>query len=97
MTTLSHEPDDRPGRYYVSCRSGRRWSLLYGPLSSHAAALAAVEATRAAAERLDPWAHFYAFGTARVHDDAPAPAGVLNGYLPPIPTTEEPGETPVDR
>ena len=37
------EVDARPGSYYVSCIDGPRRALLYGPLASHAAALAMVE------------------------------------------------------
>lgn len=44
MSDIPHEPDTRPGRYYVSVRSGVRWSLLYGPFDRHADALAAVAA-----------------------------------------------------
>lgn len=83
MTPPLPEPDDRPGYYYVSVRDGHRWSLLYGPFGRHADALAAVEATRRAAERLDARAVWYAFGTARLAEP-PAPDGILNDYLPPI-------------
>ena len=94
MSDTLHEPDTRPGRYYVSVRSGVRWSLLYGPFSTHAAALAAVEATRRVAESVDRFAFFYAFGTARLSDDAPAVAGRLNHLLPPIAATDTPMEEP---
>ena len=93
MSDAPHEPDTRPGRYYVSVRSGDRWSLLYGPFGRHADALAAVAATRRAAETVDRYSVFYAFGTARLSDDAPAVAGRLNHLLPPIAAdtlTEEP-------
>lgn len=39
----TEEADPRPGSYYVSCIDGPRRALLYGPLASHAAALAMVE------------------------------------------------------
>ena len=85
-THTSQEPDERPGRYYVSVRDGERWGLLYGPFGRHADALAA--GRRGATEAV-PWSHFYAFGTARLADDAPPVAGRLNHLLPPMAATEE--------
>ena len=73
----TEEVDPRPGSYYVSCINGNRRALLYGPLASHAAALAMVERVRAVAVEVDPYAHFYAFGTARADVDYTRP-GVLN-------------------
>ena len=80
---LDVEVDERPGNYYVSCRNGKRWSLVYGPFGRHQDALDAVEMARGEAERADPWATFYAFGTARTADEW-RPVGVLNGRLPAI-------------
>lgn len=42
--------DGRPGNYYVSCRSGEKWSLLYGPFGRHREAIEALPAARRAAE-----------------------------------------------
>jgi hypothetical protein len=52
--------------FYVTVRSGSRVGYLLGPYASHADALASVDRARLFAGRLDPWAVFYAFGTARV-------------------------------
>lgn len=81
--------DGRPGNYYVSCRSGEKWSLLYGPFGRHREAIEALPAARRAAESVDPWTVFYGFGTARTADDwQPAPVGVLNRFLPVIPASD---------
>ena len=61
----TQEADPRPGSYYVSCIYGEKRAFLYGPLPSHAAALAVVDQVRAVAVEVDPYAHFYSFGTAR--------------------------------
>lgn len=75
--TDAQRPDRRPGFYYVSCVDGTRRALLRGPWTSHAAAIAAVPAVRAEAERADAWACWYAFGTARSETDLGP--GVLGG------------------
>lgn len=85
----AQEPDPRPGAYYVSVvRDGARldYRLLLGPFAEHARALAAVDAVRLEADRLDPRAVWYAFGTCRVEggagpgslNDRPALAGLLD-------------------
>lgn len=74
-------PDTRPGFYYVSVMDGPRRGLLRGPwIDDHAGALAAVDVVRAEAERVDPRAAFYAFGTARSETDRGP--GVLGGPIP---------------
>jgi streptogramin lyase len=94
------QTDERPGHYYVSAIDGRRWALLYGPLERHADAVAAVETARRVAVDADARAWFYAFGTARVAPEDPAPTGVLNHLLPPIgaepPDAEETTYVPLD-
>ena len=50
-------------RYYVSVADAGRVALLAGPFTEHAAALGYVDAARQAANDLDQWSHFYAFGT----------------------------------
>lgn len=74
------EVDPRPGSYYVSCISGNKRALLYGPLATHAEALAAVERVRAVALEVDRYAVWYAFGTARAELDYSRP-GVLNHLI----------------
>lgn len=76
-------PDPRPGNYYVSVIDGPRRALLAGPWPTHAAALAMVDTVRELAVQIDPKAHFYAFGTARLPDDDTVPirAGSLSSRL----------------
>lgn len=64
------QADTRPGFYYVSAIDGERRALVRGPFSSHLGALEAVEATKAAACKLDGRAWSYAWGTARCDTDA---------------------------
>lgn len=49
--------------YYVTVRDGGRTGFLLGPYPTHDGALARVEAARRHANRVNPWAAFYAFGT----------------------------------
>jgi hypothetical protein len=72
--------DNRPGHYYVSMMDGPKNCLLLGPFASHMSALLRVEQARKRAIGLDPWAHFYAFGTCRVDVENP-PEARLNGLL----------------
>lgn len=77
-----NEPDTRPGDYYVSAVDDRRAALLAGPFrNNHARALALVEEARRVAGELDPWSHFYAFGTCRLPCASSNPAGTLNERL----------------
>lgn len=77
------EVDERPGAYYVSVVDGKRSALLLGPFDAHVLALAMVEPVRAHAASIDPRAHFYAFGTARLPNDDSVPirAGSLNKHF----------------
>ena len=68
-------PDTKPGNYYVSIEDGSRHSLLLGPFSEHAAALAMVDQVKSKACELDSMACFYGFGTCRTETTKP---GVLN-------------------
>jgi hypothetical protein len=61
--------------YYVSVVNGKRWNVLAGPFLSHRQALDMVEATRKEAEKIDPYAHFYSFGTVKMAN------GHRNGLL----------------
>lgn len=63
--------------YYVSCIDGPRRSLVAGPYSSHAAALADVDRVRGAAYRVDFKSHWYAWGTAGVSAEVYSYPGVL--------------------
>lgn len=79
----SSEPDTRPGFYYVSCRnSNGQYAFVRGPwINDHAGALAAKFAVQREAERVDPKAIWYAWGTARSEDDKGE--GVLGGPIDP--------------
>ena len=80
-------PDTKPGAYFVTCVDPARpstYARLAGPfIDNHAAALALVDRARAEAERADPRAVWYAFGTCRVDLDHPQATrpGVLNAAL----------------
>lgn len=66
--------------FYVSVIDGTRKGLLLGPYDTHEAALANVDRAKAEAEAVDPFAHFYAFGTSRLAGNH-LPAGRLNDRL----------------
>jgi hypothetical protein len=51
---------------YVTVRDAGRTGFLAGPYPTRGAAEAKVGEARERAVGADPWAHFYAFGTARV-------------------------------
>lgn len=65
--------------FYVTCIDGARVGYLAGPYETHAAALADVERVRKVACEADPWADFYAFGTAAVRGTRQP--GALNAKL----------------
>ena len=70
--------DDRPGRYFVSARNDDgRAVMLLGPYDSHLEALERVDLGRQLAEKVDPRAPWYSYGTCRVHDDQPTPAPIF--------------------
>jgi hypothetical protein len=80
-------PDTKPGAYFVSVQDGDRFAAALGPfVDDHAAALAQIEAVRALAQRLQPRAAFYAFGTCRLDHDHPQAQrpGTLNDYFPAL-------------
>jgi hypothetical protein len=66
--------------HYVTVRHAGRVGFLAGPFRSRRDAELRVDAARREAEKIDPWAGFYAFGTSRVLTTAPRP-GVLNERL----------------
>lgn len=69
--------------FYVTCRDAGRTGWLAGPFKTHKEALEHVKATRKAAYEVDPFSHFFAFGTASVEHTVarPLPRGVLNTQL----------------
>jgi hypothetical protein len=74
-------PDRRPGNYYVTIHDGARFGFLAGPFKDdHQAAIVLVARCQELAIQLDPWAHFSAFGTARIDYDYDKP-GKLNAHL----------------
>lgn len=64
--------------FYVSVRDGDRTRLLKGPFRTHAEAIEAVPAAQRQAEKMDPKAAFYFFGTAAKAHDYRKP-GLLSG------------------
>lgn len=76
---MSQQPDTKPGAYYVTVIDGPKVGRLVGPfINDHAAALAMVGKARAIAEKMDPRACWYAFGTCRIDIDGAMRPGVLN-------------------
>ena len=75
------QPDTRPGNYYVTIHDGARFGFLAGPFKDdHETAIGLVARCQELAIQLDPWAHFSAFGTARIDYDYDKP-GKLNARL----------------
>jgi hypothetical protein len=67
-------------KFYVTMVRDKRVAWLAGPFDKHEDALAHVEPARKAANEVDPWSEFDAFGTA--HREAEQhPPGVLNRKL----------------
>lgn len=64
--------------FYASVRDGKRTGLLAGPFSTHAEALNWVEPARQMADKINPRAWFYGYGTLAVYSRA---AGRLNDLL----------------
>ncbi|NVO13875.1 MAG: hypothetical protein HXX10_07550 [Rhodoplanes sp.] len=74
-------PNAEPARdFYVTVIRGKRTGWLVGPLPTHEAALARVEAARTEACRIDPWCDFDAFGTSSLPRGT-GPTGKLNGKI----------------
>lgn len=55
--------------FYVTVKDGPRTGWLLGPYATHNEARANVDRAKELAEKADRWAHFYAFGTARVQGE----------------------------
>lgn len=73
-------PHTEPRDYFVSIVRGDRRGLLAGPFATHTEALAMVDAARAEAQRVDPWADFDSFGTCSLPAGS-GKRGVLNERL----------------
>lgn len=82
--------------FYVSVIDGpriggdievKRFGLLAGPYETHQEALDKVDVVRKIAEKVNVWAHFYAFGTCKLKQpiNSGYPPGRLNHLLPDPP------------
>lgn len=79
MRTSDHATDVETG-FYVSVIDGTKRGLLHGPHGTEREARELLADVKAAALAVDPFAGFYAYGTARVV--APTlPTGKLNYYM----------------
>lgn len=65
--------------FYVTVKDGPKFGLLAGPFPEHQQAIDTVDRTRVEAEKCDPKAVFYAFGTAKAPDGSKI--GILNDRL----------------
>jgi hypothetical protein len=78
---MKPQPDTKLGNYYVTIHDGARFGFLAGPFKDdHQTAIDLVARCQELAIQLDPWAHFSAFGTARIDYDYDKP-GKLNAHL----------------
>lgn len=66
--------------FYVSAKEDGRYALLAGPFKSHKFALQYVDPADRLAEKLNPWAGFWAFGTVAMKTTYATP-GKLNPQL----------------
>jgi hypothetical protein len=79
---MTQRADTKTGHYYVSVIDSGRTALALGPFTNdHAGALARIDDVRRLCEERDPFAAFWAYGTARLPLDADAPEGKLNAEL----------------
>lgn len=67
-------------KFYVSVKEGECYGLLAGPYDTHDEALEMVPEVKRVAQGVDPWAVFYAFGTAKTSPGHCKP-GTLNHLL----------------
>ena len=75
-------PDPRPGHYYVVARDGDRHYFLYGPVPTHAEAIALIDDVRAYACEHDPRGSFMAWETARIDpSEEPGPGKITAAML----------------
>lgn len=83
--TAAHSPNIG---FYASVQDGKRHGLLLGPFATHAEAEAHVTTAAHAAAKIDGFAGFYCFGTARVQTRGKLPVGRLNGMSGITPTIQ---------
>jgi hypothetical protein len=69
--------------FYVSVIDGSRSGMLLGPYPSQPEASNHVDRARRAADKIDPWAGFYGFGTAKLtmKPGYELPEGKLNSRI----------------
>lgn len=70
-----------PVGFYVTLIRGARVGYLVGPEPTEQEARDLIPAARKAAEEIDPFTCFDAFGTARLERDGTLPEGVLNSRV----------------
>lgn len=69
---------------YVTVRSGTRTGALVGPFATRQEAEGYLQPAIDAARRVDPWAHFFDYGTAHIPGYAkPGSLNELVGYTVP--------------
>lgn len=67
MTIKMNGIEPMPVKYYVSVDTGAHRALLLGPFDEHEQALALVDKAREWMYQIDPFSHFYAYGTASIN------------------------------
>ncbi len=80
---LAQEPVIDPDRlFFVTVQDNGRNGFLAGPFETHQEALDLVRQAKSLAEAQNPWAAFYAYGTASLPRDYPRmPTGIFNKQL----------------
>lgn len=71
---------------YVTVRNGARTGVLVGPFATRPQAEGYLQSAIDAARDIDPWAHFFDFGTARIPGyTRPGRLNARVGYDAPVP------------
>ena len=70
--------------YYVSIKNAGRTGFLLGPFDHFAEASARIMAVKKAAQEVDAFAWFYAFGVSRLERSELGPKGSLNEVFPEL-------------
>lgn len=76
-TTAQVPVEDASRVFYVTCRDAGRVGWLLGPYETHQEAIESVDTGRSLAIDMNPWAHFYEFGTASLPRDGKQPSPVF--------------------